>query len=463
VIDARSIPAAVQWHEGMLLSPQHFQQADLRSHALQSYMMLAAAPYCWGVRRLQIDAAALVGGTFAVTELEAIMPDGLLVVHADEQGAPRLELDLVPLLADPGSKRIAVHVTVAMRSTPGMHSGGQQRFRQIEGAEVLDDNTGDSPLPIPRLIPMLTLHATSGPLQPPPPRFASLPLAVLESGGQRFNAVAYEPPRFRIGRDTLLSDLAGRVAADLRSKATEWGVRLSGALSAGRADTVGDSIATLRTIVRGLPRLEALLKTEVAHPFDVYTALCDVAGDLAVCGGQVTLPVLGGYAHADPLAAFRQVARFVHDGLEALRTPHMSIVFDHVRAGGFELMLQPGHTRGGTLVVGVRLAPGQDAAAVRAWFNAAVIGAGSRIRTMLDNAVLGARREAIDRAAELDLVPPPNMLLFRITVDPAFVTVGEPLQVNQLPVEGQAEPEELRLFLPASPTTGPVGAAEGGP
>ena len=457
--DAGSIPEAVLWHEGMLLSPQHFQQAELRSHALQGYMIMAAAPYCWGVQRLQIDDSALVAGRFAVTELEAIMPDGLLVRHSKDPdpNAPKLELDLTPLLADPGSARMAVHVTVAVQSTLAVRTGAQQRFRQAAGTDIVDENTGDNAIPIRRLVPMLALHPTEGPLRPPPSRFVSLPLAVLESSGQRYNSVDYEPPRLRVDHGTLLSQLANSIAADLRSKATEWSARLSVALSEGKANEVGDSIATLRAIVRGLPRLEALLKTELAHPFELYLALCDVAGDLAVVGGRVTLPVFGAYAHADPLESFRLVATFVRGALEELRTPFRSVVFEHVMPGRFELTLRPEYPRD-TLVIGARLAPGQDAASVRAWFDAAVIGAISRIESMLNNAVIGARREAIGQAEELGLVPPPNMLLFRVAADTAFVAVGEALQIIQLPVEGQSEPVELRLFLPPADSANSPGS-----
>jgi type VI secretion system protein ImpJ len=465
--DARSIPDAVQWHEGMLLSPQHFQQADLRAHALQCYMMLAAAPFGWGVRRLQIDEAALVAGKFAVTDLEAIMPDGLLVLHSNDPApsAPKLELDLLPLLADVNARRIAVHVTVAVQSSLALRTGEQQRFRQVHGAEVVDENTGDNAIPIPRLVPRLTLQWTDGPLRPPPPRFVSLPLVVLESDGQRFNIVDYEPPRFRVEHDMPLAKLAGKVAAALSGKASDWGLRLSAALAEGQANTVGDSQATLRNIVRGLPHLEALLKIEVAHPFDVYLSLCGIAGDLAVVTGQLTLPVFGAYAHADPLAAFETVKTFINDALDKLRTPHTSVAFDHPVPGRFELLLQPEyplparHTVDphGALVIGARIGPGEDAAFVRAWFDAAVIGSASRIETMLNNAVIGARRDAIVNEPTLDLIPPPNMLLFRVAADPAFIAVGETLLISQLAVEGQAEPVELRLFLAAADAAAPTG------
>jgi len=39
------VPAAVHWHEGMLLAPQHFQRAALRSEALQAYHITAASPF----------------------------------------------------------------------------------------------------------------------------------------------------------------------------------------------------------------------------------------------------------------------------------------------------------------------------------------------------------------------------------------------------------------------------------
>ncbi len=92
--DARVIPEAVQWREGMLLSPQHFQLAARRAEALAAYMMGAATPLCWGVQRLQIDQSLLLEAVFRIIELEAVMPDGLLVLYPMGDDEPRLELDL---------------------------------------------------------------------------------------------------------------------------------------------------------------------------------------------------------------------------------------------------------------------------------------------------------------------------------------------------------------------------------
>ena len=42
-------PDRIQWHEGMLLSPQHFQLESARVDALIGWHTLSSTPYGWGV------------------------------------------------------------------------------------------------------------------------------------------------------------------------------------------------------------------------------------------------------------------------------------------------------------------------------------------------------------------------------------------------------------------------------
>ena len=87
----------IQWHEGMLLAPQHFQQESARVDALVGWQTLAGHPAAWGVRRLEVDEALLGNGLLRITAIEAILPDGMAVHYdaAQAQGHP-LELDLAP-------------------------------------------------------------------------------------------------------------------------------------------------------------------------------------------------------------------------------------------------------------------------------------------------------------------------------------------------------------------------------
>ncbi|MDF1750691.1 MAG: type VI secretion system baseplate subunit TssK, partial [Alphaproteobacteria bacterium] len=78
---ARELPDAIQWHEGMLLAPQHFQQLAVRGEELIAYHTATSSPFHWGIRHLKVDPVQLVSGIFRVLELEAVLPDGLIVTH----------------------------------------------------------------------------------------------------------------------------------------------------------------------------------------------------------------------------------------------------------------------------------------------------------------------------------------------------------------------------------------------
>jgi len=88
------VPLAIQWHDGMLLSPQHFQEADRRNERLLAHHMTHVAPYHYGVASFKWAEGTLVSGLFRVDEIEAIMPDGTLVQHRSGQGKPDLSIDL---------------------------------------------------------------------------------------------------------------------------------------------------------------------------------------------------------------------------------------------------------------------------------------------------------------------------------------------------------------------------------
>jgi hypothetical protein len=60
----------------------------------------------------------------------------------------------------------------------------------------------------------------------------------------------------------------------------------------------------------------------------------------------------------------------------------------------------------------------------------------------------------IGSAPELDMLPPPGMLLFRVTVQAGQIAAGDTLEISQMAVEGVTEPAELCLFLPAATESG---------
>src|SRR5215212_5714386 len=109
---AHEIPDSIQWHEGLLLTPQHFQQLSLRHEALLQYSAATISPFYWGIRYLKIDPTSLVGGILRVLELEAVMPDSMVVSHGLRR-SDELQVDLTPYAEQMKVKAMPVHLAVA--------------------------------------------------------------------------------------------------------------------------------------------------------------------------------------------------------------------------------------------------------------------------------------------------------------------------------------------------------------
>src|ERR1700712_993222 len=79
----------IVWSEGMLMSPQHFQQQDSYHEALLHERLAAVAPFTWGLLELELDARALETGQVAVRGFAGILPGGTaLAFRAGESEAP---------------------------------------------------------------------------------------------------------------------------------------------------------------------------------------------------------------------------------------------------------------------------------------------------------------------------------------------------------------------------------------
>ncbi|RMH12124.1 MAG: type VI secretion system baseplate subunit TssK, partial [Gemmatimonadetes bacterium] len=191
--DAR-IPDAVQWHEGMFLAPQHFQQADQRQEALAALHAAHASPYHWGVRELAFDSVQLASGALRVTRLSAILPDGLVVEYDPVQDGD-LVLDLKVLQEQEESFPVLVHLTVPRARDPDRPvSGSLPRYRSVETRHVVDENTGEDALAIPRLRPRLSLFAG----QDVPEKYVGLPLARVTQHADSFALADFVPPHLRL-------------------------------------------------------------------------------------------------------------------------------------------------------------------------------------------------------------------------------------------------------------------------
>jgi len=72
-------PQRVVWSEGMLVSPQHLQQADLYHERLLNERLSALVPFAWGVAAVAVDPGGLGAEQIKLTTFAGVLPDGLFL------------------------------------------------------------------------------------------------------------------------------------------------------------------------------------------------------------------------------------------------------------------------------------------------------------------------------------------------------------------------------------------------
>jgi type VI secretion system protein ImpJ len=439
-------PEPVQWHEGMLLAPQHFQLEARRIEALVAETARAATPFLWGVRRLEIDAAALMAGRFRVLALDALFGDGLILSWPQPGCAP-LELDLKALGRDLSAAPATIHVAVAARSDRSAAPGALRRWLSVEGPPALDENTGENPTPAPRLRPSPALAATDGPLLAPGSAYVSLPLARVALADGRFQTLDYQPPLLRATRRDPVHRVAATVALTLREKAATTADRLRAAGRGGGADAAALG-AALGCLVAPLPRLEALLRDEAGSPYLLYLALCDALGAAAGVDPELAPPSAPDYVHADALPAFEALAGLILPALAKLRPGRRMVAFARLEGGVFALDPEAAALADPFELV-LRPQPGGRPEATLDWALSAIVATADAMPGARLARVRGAGREALEGAAALDAAAPANSCAVRVERDRAFVTPGQRLEIRHAGgPEAPGAPADIWLALP---------------
>lgn len=436
---SEKIPDAIQWHEGMLLTPQHFQQLSLRQEALVQYSALAIQPYFWGVRRLSVDENLLLTGVFRVLGLEATMPDGLVVSHQAADGHP-LEIDLAPLADQLKEHPATIHLAVHIRSNASI-KGELKRYDSVEGEPTKDENTGDGEVRIPRLRPHLTLVAS----ETPPPQCDSFPLARIQLKDEVFSLGDYIPPATTVPLNSPLGELCTAIAKRLREKATALSDQVQAPSAPGSMPLIIENKRKIQSLVAGLPLFESILYTGQSHPFPLYLALTSMAGHLAALGSSLMSPVFKPYDHNNLRATYEQVRDFAFRMVsEGISETYIGFPFQFSK-GTFELSFDRDWADR-RLILAVRGQAGMSDEDIIKWGEECLIGSSSIIQSLRDRRIRGAARESI--AGEDDLVPPRGVMFFLLKFSHEFIRPDETLQIVTISERARKQrPAEIILHV----------------
>jgi len=429
----------VEWFEGMLLAPQHFQLLGARVDSLVAWQTLAAAPFSWGVRHLVFDEGLLAAGLIRILALEAVMPDGTAVGYsAESTHGGRLELSLAPFAERLATTTLALYLTLPVAASM-RGEAEMRRFRSVPGEPVEDDTSGAPPADIPRLVPNLALEAG----EVPSGRFVSLCLGTVYKDNEVIKRGDRQPPLLEVARENPLWTAVAALLGQVRGKAAF--VARQTAIPSSKADdrlTQLELKDRLRSLLAALPLAEAVLRTPHLHPLALYHALAALHGSLSMLAPGGLPPVPPDYDHADPLAVFAPLLASLREAIAEVSEGYRERKF---RYGNdlFDIAMQAKWVEG-RLVIGLR---GQSDRDLLAWMEGAVIGSESVYASLRSRRVLGAARRAVEYAEELGIRSGSGYLLFEVEADPALVRPGEALAIGN-PSEGASaqRPQEIMLF-----------------
>jgi type VI secretion system protein ImpJ len=433
---AREVPGAIQWHEGMLLAPQHFQWLSLRNEALLQYHASSISPFHWGLRHLEIDRVLLVDGILRIVELEAVMPDGLLVSHSAGE-VPDLTVDLAERADEMKQRPVMVHLAVTAR---GRGLAFSERYGSIEAGPVPDENTGEGDLPMPVLKPKVTLVVADD----LPPKYAGFPLVEMAYRNEVFTRTEFEPPWLRVGPGTAIYEICSSIAARLREKAVFLADQVRGPSLSASAAQLLDTKLLVHCLGGELPAFEAVLRTGVSHPFPLYVALCSLVGHVAGLGRSLIPPVLEPYDHNNLQASFAQAQAFISRAVsEGVHEAYTRYTFSH-EGDEYRLLFDPDWTTR-SLILGIQAPSGVSDQEMGTWLASSVIAGAPKIASLRDHRVMGLRRRRVD--SDTDLVPPRGMSLYSLSIDAQFIAAGEDLVIINPGREGPLVPESIVLFV----------------
>ena len=439
---AREIPDLVQWHEGMLLAPQHFQQLTAREESLLRYHLHLLTPFYWGLRHMQIDQVALVNGTFRVLELEAVLPDGLVLAQTPTD--PELSVSLRDAMAATPQIPVSVHLVVPVeRAANARSNGALSRYSSYESAPVADANTGEGEIPVPRLKPRASLIVADV----LPDKYVSLQVAQVAYRDEAFVLTDFIPPLLTVTPQSDLGRLCADIVRRVREKAAFLADRARATAATGPHPLVVATQRMAQNLSTGLPPVEVLLRTGVSHPFAVFSAMATLVGQCAGAGPGIIPPVLDPYNHAALRSSFGQIEAFLTDLLDGIREEYRSIPFRDAD-GTFELPIELSWLEGGNLVVGVLAPPGVVEADVADWFDRSLIASRSRVSALRERRIRGPARTIVPAPETLGIAPRRGEVIFTVEVNPQYVEAGEVLQILH-PLRGEAgRPREIVLYAP---------------
>ncbi|NDI84154.1 type VI secretion system baseplate subunit TssK [Undibacterium crateris] len=311
------LPDAVQWSEGMLLSPQHLQQNDIYWHEQLRHRLSCITPHYWGLLHMKVE---LIKENVVINELECVLPDGTSLTHPGNfprQPEPVLQLNVSACKS--GEAPMRVWLLVPERGPCAARQSDQdRRFNSQIGQLTVDENTGESGITVPRLQTRYELVLSR--LSPSTGQCACPLLEVERDAAGILRIGTYLPPMLRLSASShlgthCLHSLISNKHESWWGKVEELFNEASGKHKDGKL-TIGGVRNQLvaRHLASALPGLSMTIEAS-CHPQALYQALAPLIACMTMFAESPLPPKLLPYQHDDCLPQFQAAWRYIEETL----------------------------------------------------------------------------------------------------------------------------------------------------
>jgi type VI secretion system protein ImpJ len=421
----------------MLLSPQHFQQMELRNQQILNYHLHRLSPFYWGIHHFKLDPVVLSAGLIRLLEIDAVMPDGLIIHRHTDSDAP-LELDMTAFKEDLTKGEMTVYLAVPERTTTSSPIIGEwPRYVSADGPEILDDNTPDNVIRIPRLLPKVGLMASAL----PPARYEHIPLARVIYQDEAYFLTPYIPPCFIVHQNSLLGDRCAGLALQMREKSSylteKWQSQIG-------TEMLRETSELLRPLAESLPILEAIVGSGKTHPYDLYLTLSTIAGRLATLRLSQVVPSFPPYNHNEIFKTMDPLLDWMDRITSSIERTYTIIPFIQKDRLFYHKLARSWTDE--SLLVGVRIPTTMNGSEMGEWMHECVITSESHLESARVRRVTGAAREVVEGDELADLMPGSGLQLYRIEMDPHYIKPGENLMIFHAADQPDKRPTGIVLY-----------------
>ncbi len=430
------LPYSIQWYEGMLLKPQHFQRTEYKLQSLLNSFCSFFSPFCYGVNLLKVDTAAITSSIVRVLKVSGVFQDGLMFDFDCEHDG-NLSIDLKQIL-EQTSEPVTVFLAIA-KHKDGISSlsGEWQRFLSEIQTNVCDENEDNKNVDLNVLKPKLRLMLQNE----IDARFVSFPLIVVQkSESDGLSISEYIPPTLSLGEHSKLLELIRDLIAKLKNKISFFSDR-----QGNSSFLLGEEIKqNLKTLIQATLELEAVAKIPGLPPLAYYNALLRSASLAASMNVAQSVPSLPEYKHDDLFSVFQKLCVFVQNSIEFLKQPFVTVPFPKSQNGVFSLNIKKEWLSKEEFVISIKRPFSASDNDLLDWINGVQIASESCMSIIKDRRVLGAERRIVTHGE--NYTPPSGAVLLAIRSYNPYVHALEDLHLFN-PSDQVVIPEEIVLYV----------------